>query len=1171
MLYHLGRFSARRPWTVVIAWIVLLGVVTGAAVGLHKPLTSEMTVEGAPFQVTLQKLQRELPAAAGGNGTVVLRSDDGTFTAAQKAAVAKAVTQWEAQPAVASVRDPFVLQQQLDDAQRKIADGEQQIATNAQKLADGQKQLDAGTVQLDANAAKLAQGKGQIATAFRQISAGESQLAAGKQRVAQGQSELASGRRQLAAGRSELAAGKAKLASGQAQIASGERQLAAGQATLDSGKAQLAAAQQELDSGKAQLADARAKARDGDQQLAAQQHQLDAAKTQLAGAEQQLAADQARLPEAERELAAQQARATSSPTSAPTPTAPAPTGSATPSATDTATPATQPTTAADPDPAVQAKIAALRSEIARLRTEIPTLRATVDQQTPAIQTAQRQLDQGKGKAAAGKATIDTKAAELAAGQQKLDAKKAELAAGQRTLDAKAQQLQGGKAQLAAAAAKVDNGQRRVDAAAAKLAAGERAMASAQATIDTNEAKLDDARAKAQAGQLKLTEGEKQLLAARDEVTKRQQQITDGRAQLDKARADLALGKRQAALTDGLRFVSTDGTTALVGVTFDKPMNSVAPEDRKEVTTLTSELKDAGITALYGKELTEDVSSVAGPGEIVGLIVAAIVLIITLGTLVAAGLPLLMALGGVGLGLGVTMALTHVLTLNTVTPVLALMIGLAVGIDYALFIVNRHRTQLRRGMGVVDSLALAIGTAGNAVTFAGLTVFIALAALTVTGIGFLAAMGLVAAGTVLAAVLINLTLLPALLSLVGLRVLRKKERAALAEHAATGAVTTGGRHIGAEGDRGWGAWVTRRPWPVILGGLVLVGLLGFPAAGLRLGLPDGGSESPSSSAYQAYTTIGDKFGAGANGPIIAVADLPAGLTAQQATLKQVEVAERLATVEGVDRVVPAGISPDRTTAVLQAIPTTGPADETTTRTVEQIRADAPAIAKSTGAEVEITGQTVANIDISAKLADALPPYLAIVVGLSLVLLLLVFRSVVVPLVATAGFLISLVVAFGGVVAVYQHGFLGGLFGVAHPGPILSFLPILLIGVLFGLAMDYQMFLVSGMREAHVHGEDARRAVRLGFSHAAAVVTAAAIIMISVFSGFIHAELTMIRPIGFGLALGVLTDAFLVRMTLTPALMHLLGEKAWWIPRWLDRILPDVDVEGLKLVDRVEHPR
>ena len=270
-------------------------------------------------------------------------------------------------------------------------------------------------------------------------------------------------------------------------------------------------------------------------------------------------------------------------------------------------------------------------------------------------------------------------------------------------------------------------------------------------------------------------------------------------------------------------------------------------------------------------------------------------------------------------------------------------------------------------------------------------------------------------------------------------------------------------------------------------------------------------------------------------------------------------------------MPAGLSKDGRTAVYQAIPKKGPADQATVDAVHQIREDAPFIKEVTGADVKVTGQTVANIDISQKLADALPPYLLIVVGLSLVLLLMVFRSVVVPLIATGGFLLSLAAAFGGVVAVYQEGTLGSIFGVTNPGAILSFLPILLIGVLFGLAMDYQMFLVSGMRESHVHGEDARRAVRTGFSHAAAVVTAAAIIMVSVFAGFVHAELTMIRPIGFGLALGVLIDAFLIRMTLTPAVMHLLGERAWWMPRWLDRIVPDVDVEGVKLVDKVQgHP-
>ena len=284
--------------------------------------------------------------------------------------------------------------------------------------------------------------------------------------------------------------------------------------------------------------------------------------------------------------------------------------------------------------------------------------------------------------------------------------------------------------------------------------------------------------------------------------------------------------------------------------------------------------------------------------------------------------------------------------------------------------------------------------------------------------------------------------------------------------------------------------------------------------------------------------------------------------------QASIATDLMSVDGVTSVLPFGVSADRSTLAFQVVPTTGPADPATVETVRAIHFSADTYARHTGTDIGLTGSTVANIEISERLGAALPPYLLVVVGLSLVILMLVFRSIVVPVVATAGFLLSVGAAFGVTVAVHQWGWLGGLLGVTQPGPLLSFMPIILIGVLFGLAMDYQMFLVSGMHEARSHGEDSRTAVRTGFVHGAKVVTAAAIIMTSVFLGFAFSHLVMIRPIGFALAVGVLVDAVLVRMTLTPAVMHLLGDRAWYIPRWLDRLLPDLDVEGVKLAERLE---
>ncbi|MBD3785202.1 MAG: MMPL family transporter, partial [Micrococcales bacterium] len=326
----------------------------------------------------------------------------------------------------------------------------------------------------------------------------------------------------------------------------------------------------------------------------------------------------------------------------------------------------------------------------------------------------------------------------------------------------------------------------------------------------------------------------------------------------------------------------------------------------------------------------------------------------------------------------------------------------------------------------------------------------------------------------------------------------------------------------------------------------------------------------SSAYTAYTTVADEFGPGMNGPVVAVADLPRhdGVRTEAEVLDaQAGIATALADVDGVVSVVPFGVSKDTNTLAFQVVPSTGPAAEQTSATIDGIRRTASLLERHDGVEIGLTGQTVANIEISDRLSNALPAYLAVVVGLSLLILMVVFRSVVVPLIATGGFLLSVAAAFGATVAVHQWGWLGDWFGVTQPGPLLSFMPIILIGVLFGLAMDYQMFLVSGMHESRAHGEDARAAVRSGFVHGVKVVTAAAVIMTSVFLGFAFSHLVMVRPIGFGLAVGVLIDAFLVRMTLTPAVMHLLGERAWWMPRWLDRLLPDLDVEGLRLAEHL----
>jgi RND superfamily putative drug exporter len=714
-------------------------------------------------------------------------------------------------------------------------------------------------------------------------------------------------------------------------------------------------------------------------------------------------------------------------------------------------------------------------------------------------------------------------------------------------------------------------QAQLDKASADLAAGEQQAAAGKAQLEKASAELAAGRAQLEAAEQQMTAAgvpaatiEAQLGQQKAALAEGQAKFDAGTREAEAGAAKLALGKRQLEASQGMRFVSEDGKAAIAQVQFKTSINGLTPEVRQQVQDIAQEVSSAGVTALASKEITEDVSELFGISEIVGIAIAALVLIVMLGTLIAAGLPLLMAVVGVAVGVGGTFALSGAVDMSSISPMLALMLGLAVGIDYSLFIVNRHRSQLLTGMDAEESVALATGTSGNAVMFAGLTVIIALAALVVPGLPFLAVMGLSAAATVAVAVAVALTLTPAVLSLVGRKLISKRAWAKAERHnAAPGHESQDRANEEHRSSHGWGGLVTRHPVLALLAGVVLLAVLALPAGQLRLALPDGGSEPVESQAFKAYDVTGRSFGEGMTGPIVVVGDFPAGLTAEEAQAKQFDVADILRGVDNVTAAVPLALSEDRRTAVFQVIPKEGPASASTVQVVSELRARNAEIRDATGVGIGLTGQTAGNVDVSTKLGAALPPYLAIVVGLSLILLLLVFRSIVVPLLATGGFLLSLAAAFGAVVAVYQWGWLGAVFGVENPGAVLSFLPIILIGVLFGLAMDYQVFITSGMRESFMHGESAKRAVRTGFSHASAVVTAAAIIMVSVFAGFIFSRLFMVRPLGFAMAFGVLVDAFVVRMTIVPAVMYLLGSKAWWLPRWLDRILPDVDVEGAKL--------
>ncbi|QNE45733.1 MMPL family transporter [Glaciihabitans sp. INWT7] len=737
---------------------------------------------------------------------------------------------------------------------------------------------------------------------------------------------------------------------------------------------------------------------------------------------------------------------------------------------------------------------AQKADVTQLLADIADMSGVKSANNPF--TTQATLDDNRQQVTDGRSKITT-------GKDQLAAAQAQLTAGQTQLDQAQQQLDAAKAAAAGAPAAV---QAQLEAQQAGITAQQATLTANQATLDANAKTLDDQSTK------------------------------------------LELGSQLLDLSSNIRFVSKDDSSAVATIQFTKSTNLVSPA-LKTAVEKKAEAGVDGVKVYVSQDIAQGVPSILGPGEVVGVIVAAIVLMVMLGTLIGAALPLLSA--GVGLGAATlgAMAFSGIVEFNSVTVVLGVMLGLAVGIDYSLFILNRHRTQLKQGMPLHESIGLANGTSGNAVVFAGTTVIVALLALNITGIPFLGLMGTVGAVAVAVAILVAITFTPAMLSLVGLRILRKKERLAIGHASA--------KRVPNTPMKTWRAIIT------LVAGVAVLGVIALPAMNMRLGLPVGSSEATTSSQYKAYKTLEDKFGAGQNSPLLVVADLPAAATGDELQRQEIAIGTKITSVGNVAAVAPIGASTDGTVVAFQVIPKGGPSSVSTEALVHDLRDLSPISSDSGKITLGVAGNASANIDVSEKLSAALPIYLVVVVGLSLLILILVFRSILVPITATAGFVLSLLATFGGLTAIYQYGWLSAVFGVHDPAPILSFLPVIEVGVLFGLAMDYQLFLVSGMREAYAHGAPAKIAVQRGLHAGRSVVTAAAIIMISVFSGFIFSESSTIRPIGFGLAFGVLLDAFIVRMLLIPAAMHLLGRAAWWLPKWLDRIIPDVDVEGAKL--------
>ncbi|MFF8645921.1 MMPL family transporter [Streptomyces sp. NPDC015345] len=643
-----------------------------------------------------------------------------------------------------------------------------------------------------------------------------------------------------------------------------------------------------------------------------------------------------------------------------------------------------------------------------------------------------------------------------------------------------------------------------------------------------------------------------------------EKVTDpaNKAEIVKTVGALKTGSDHVARADDpfrAKTVSKDGSTAYASVSYKVTSMELTDEDRDALEKTTDKARKSGLTVEVGGDALQAMPE-TGSTEIIGIAVAAVVLVITFGSLIAAGLPLLTALIGVGIGVSSITALANALDLGTTTSTLAMMIGLAVGIDYALFIVSRYRGELAEGRDREEAAGRAVGTAGSAVVFAGLTVVIALVGLAVVNIPMLTKMGFAAAGTVVIAVLIALTLIPALLGYAGRRVMPMGEKSRLfggrKAARADGEKPDNGGEKPNMGTR-WARFVVRRPVAVLLVGIVGLGAAAIPVSHLELGLPDDGAQPTSTTQRKAYDLVSDGFGPGFNGPLMVVGDLRG---ADDPKAAAGEITKTISKLDDVLTVAPPMFNKAGDTAIISVVPSSKPSGIETEDLVHSIRGTGAEITSDTGAEIMVTGTTAMNIDVSQKLNDALLPYLALVVGLAFLLLIVVFRSVLVPLKAALGFLLSVLAALGAVVAVFQWGWLGSLFGVEQTGPIMSMMPIFMVGVVFGLAMDYEVFLVTRMREAYVHGERPGQAVVTGFRHGARVVSAAAVIMIAVFAGFIGSSEQMVKMIGFGLAIAVFFDAFVVRMALVPAVLALLGDKAWWLPKWLDRALPNVDVEG-----------
>lgn len=591
-------------------------------------------------------------------------------------------------------------------------------------------------------------------------------------------------------------------------------------------------------------------------------------------------------------------------------------------------------------------------------------------------------------------------------------------------------------------------------------------------------------------------------------------------------------------------VSADGRFGYATVQMDLDSINLPPASVNSIVDVVRAGSGSGVVlAVGGQAITQANPPGGSASEGLGMAAAALILLMAFGSVVAAGLPLVSAGVALGAAAAVVTLLTHVMKIPSFAPQMVSLIGIGVGIDYALFVVSRHRAGLMRGKGVRESVLDAFDTSGRAVLFAGVTVMISILGLLIVNIGFLSGLAIATSVGVLFTMLVTLTLLPALLSLIGFRVLGRRARRELA---------VDGPH-GEERSTRWGAWaavIQARPWRFIVGAVVLLAVLSVPALDLRLGNADQGSDPVGSVTRSAYDMVSAGFGAGSNGPLLLVSEV--GHAGDLALLKPV--------IEGVPGVVSVGDPVetfDKKVSFMSVTPVDGPQEKSTSDLIRVLREDV--LPANAAHPVAVTGVTAVFDDFSASLQSKLPWFLLGVLSLSSVLLLVAFRSVAIPVKAALMNLLAAGAAFGVVTAVFQWGWGASLIGLPRTGPVDAFYPIMLLAVLFGLSMDYQVFLVSRMKEEWSRSGDNSTAVRLGLADTGRVITAAALIMIFVFTAFVFGSDRIIKMFGVGLAVSIFLDAFVIRSLLVPAIMQVMGRWNWWIPRWLDRVLPRFTVE------------